>query len=47
MGNGVLEADMPPSDTRDPGTAEADEPPTVAREPGTAVEGVIGAEPGA
>ena len=46
MVNGVLEADMPPSDTRDPGTEE-DEPPTVAREPGTAVEGVIGAELGA
>ena len=47
MVNGVLEADKPPSDTREPGTAEADEPPTVAREPGTAVEGVIGAELGA
>ena len=42
-----MEAEKPPSDTRDPGAAEADEPPTVAREPGTAVEGVIGAELGA
>ena len=47
MANGVLEADKPPSDTREPGAAEADEPPTVTREPGTAVEGVIEAELGA